>query len=396
MNKNRQILLLLEWYDYRIHQGVANIAKDEGWFLYCPSKSGANSKEVLDYWDGDGCILLLANQETIDFIKDSKKMISTPTVDFGLYDLRRDINRVVPDNQEVIRLAVDHFRDQGYKEIFTVSPGDNQMCQERYKYLKKFMETNGGKVNLLETASHSDRSFHISINDEIIKELEAIAIKRNLKSKDELSIGFFAYDDVMAAQMIRLLLHYDIRIPETIAVLGVDNDELVNSTLNIGLSSIDCDLVGLGERAAIELKNILNKKNQSSGKIIRHKPKGLIARRSTDCYAVKNPLVSEALYWIQNNFQKGILATNVAEALGVTQQGLQKAFHENYIRTPGQEIRYQRSMAVANLLECTNATLEEIAQNCGYYSVDTLINGFKEHFKTTPGKYRRDKKIKST
>ena len=55
----------------------------------------------------------------------------------------------------------------------------------------------------------------------------------------------------------------------------------------------------------------------------------------------------------------------------------------------GQEIRYRRAKAVANLLECTNATLNEIAKNCGYYSVDTLISGFKSVYKQTPGKYRQ-------
>ena len=107
---------------------------------------------------------------------------------------------------------------------------------------------------------------------------------------------------------------------------------------------------------------------------------------------MRNPLVSDALHWIHNNFHSGIQATDVAEAMGVTQQGLQKAFAANYLRSPGQEIRYQRIQAVAHLLSCTNARLEDIAENCGYYSVDTLINSFRKEFGTTPGKYRKQKR----
>ena len=44
---------------------------------------------------------------------------------------------------------------------------------------------------------------------------------------------------------------------------------------------------------------------------------------------------------------------------------------------------------MANLLETTDTSLEEIAKNCGYYSVDSLISAFKVLFDTTPGKYRR-------
>ena len=122
--------------------------------------------------------------------------------------------------------------------------------------------------------------------------------------------------------------------------------------------------------------------------IYRHAPKGVITRRSTDCYAVRNPLVSNALHWIQNNFYKGIQATDVASAMGVTQQGLQKAFATNYIRSPGNEIRHQRLEAVAYLLKTTNANLNTIAKNCGFYSVNSLINSFRKKYETTPGKFR--------
>ena len=63
----------------------------------------------------------------------------------------------------------------------------------------------------------------------------------------------------------------------------------------------------------------------------------------------------------------GIQATDVAEAMGVTQQGLQKAFANCYSKSPGQEIRYQRTHAVARLLQTTDANLDEIAKNCGYH-----------------------------
>ena len=130
--------------------------------------------------------------------------------------------------------------------------------------------------------------------------------------------------------------------------------------------------------------------------VIRQKPLGVISRQSTDCYAVRNPLVAEALHWIQHHFQRGIQATDVAEAVGITQQGLTKAFKESYIRSPGQEIRYQRARAVADLLKCTNATLTDISKNCGYCSVDTLINGFKAVYACTTGKMKAKSNSLST
>ena len=88
------------------------------------------------------------------------------------------------------------------------------------------------------------------------------------------------------------------------------------------------------------MHKLLSEKDlQENKEIFRHAPKGVITRRSTDCYAVRNPLVSNALHWIQNNFYKGIQATDVAAAMNVTQQGLQKAFASSYIRSP--EMKYE-------------------------------------------------------
>jgi LacI family transcriptional regulator len=203
-------------------------------------------------------------------------------------------------------------------------------------------------------------------------------------------VGFFAFQDTAAAEMISICLKNNLRVPENIAVLGVDNDDLVNKGLSVELSSVDSDQEGLGLTAAKTLQKLLDSNSTAtSGSILRHPPKGVVSRLSTDSYAVANPLVANALHWIKNNFYNGIQATDVAEAMGVTQQGLQKAFANCYSKSPGQEIRYQRTHAVAHLLQTTDANLDEIAKNCGYYSVNSLINSFRAEHGTTPGSYRK-------
>ena len=381
MLSKRYILLLLEWYDYRIHRGVAQIARENGWQLNCP-KNPVNNAGFLEDWKGDGCIALLECTETLAYFKTHK----IPLIDLGLAEHGLPIQRVVTDNQETARLAAEHFRDQGYREIFTLSPGGTKMYEERLNYFKKEVESEGGHVHVM-------KSNHI--HPGVIHELRAEAVRRN-RRLEEMSIGFFAFEDAMGAELISLLLKHELRVPGNVAVLGVDNDDLINSGLTLGLSSVDTDLEGLGKRAAQELNRLLsNPLKEDHPNVIRQKPRGVIARQSTDCYAVSNPLVAEALHWIQHHFQRGIQATDVAEAVGITQQGLQKAFKESYIRSPGQEIRYQRARAVADLLKCTNATLTDISKNCGYCSVDTLINGFKAVYACTPGKYRKQNQITS-
>jgi LacI family transcriptional regulator len=309
-----------------------------------------------------------------------------PLVDMGLGDHQLPIPRLVTDNDEIGRMAAEHFRDQGYKVAFTLSPGGVKMYEERLNAFKKHMEADGCKVIVLQSEGKTE--------SKVIGELAQIA-ESNGRKIEELSIGFFAYQDTTAAEMISICLQNDLRVPENVAILGVDNDDLINKGLTVELSSIDSDQEGLGREAANILVELLNNPSMyHSQKTIRHKPKGVVARQSTDCYAVENPLVAKALHWIKNNFYTGIQATDVANAMGVTQQGLQKAFSTSYSKSPGQEIRHQRTLAVSHLLTSSDATLEEISKNCGYCTVNSLINSFRSNFGTTPGKYRKAHKVK--
>ena len=378
MLKRKHILLLLEWYDYRIHRGVAKVAKENGWQLYCP-KDLSNTTSILNNWRGDGCIALLQCTKTLEYFRANKIQL----VDMGLGNHKLPIPRIVTDNQEIARLAADHFREHGYKEVFTLAPNKIKMYEERHEAFIHFMEADGGKVTTFRSAGRTE--------SRVIDELKQLAASHKRKL-EELSVGFFAYQDTLAAEMISICLQNDLRVPENIAILGVDNDDLVNQGLTVELSSVDSDQQGLGETAARTLQKLLeNPQPSKSQTIIRHPPQGVIARLSTDCYAVENPLVANALHWIKNNFYNGIQASDVATAMGVTQQGLQKAFANCYSKSPGQEIRHQRSLAVSHLLTSTDATLQEIAKNCGYCTVNSLINSFRTTFGTTPGRYRKKK-----
>ena len=63
-------------------------------------------------------------------------------------------------------------------------------------------------------------------------------------------------------------------------------------------------LEGLGRSATKLMHKLLAEENKGDEQeIYRHAPKRVITRRSTDCYAVRNPLVSNALL-VQNNFIK--------------------------------------------------------------------------------------------
>jgi len=368
--------LFLAWYDYRIHRGVAQVAREVGWHLICP-KSKEDRNRIKGGWQGDGCISLLERQEDLQNFCNG----GPPAVDLGLLGHSLPVSRIATDNSAIGQLAVQHFLDRGYREIFMASHQNIPMFKERFEAVRVGMEAKGGKVTLLKSSGETWAG--------VLDQLQGIAKSRN-SSIEELSIAFFAYEDYRAAELISLCLEKGLRVPENLAVLGVDNDDLINDGLAIGLSSVDSDQEGLGRKAALLLqKRMENPGETIDREILRHPPKGIITRNSTDGFAVRSPLVSKALYWIHGNYQLGIQAVDVAKAMEVTQQSLQKAFICHHRRSPGEEIRFQRVHAAAHMLRHSPATLVDIAEKCSFYTVDALITNFKKTFGVTPGQYRK-------
>ena len=92
--KIKQILLLLEWYDYRFHVGVAQIASEAGWQLHY-HKDWTRRESFMKGWKGDGCIALLNCNDTLEYFRTHQ----IPLVDLGLGQHNLRIPRVAPDNR---------------------------------------------------------------------------------------------------------------------------------------------------------------------------------------------------------------------------------------------------------------------------------------------------------
>jgi len=373
----KRILLFLDWYDYRIHRGVAQVARDAGWHLVCP-KSNDQKENTLESWDGDGCIALSNNPERFEPL--SRRNI--PLVDLGLSPHELPASRLVTDNFAIGRLAAEHFQDRGYSEVFLEPTHGVAMFEERLSAFKEKMEERKGKVTVL-----SDQGGPWA--KQFLQKLGQVATERNSSLK-EVSWAVLAYEDSRAAELVTLCLQEGVKIPQNLAILGIDNDDLINDGLAVPISSVDSDQEGLGRKAAEILRQRLDQPDLKwNRELQRHSPKGVIIRESTSRFAVRHPLLAESLQWICENFHKGVQAVDVARAMKVTQQRLQKEFASHHMRSLAEEIRYQRVEATSHHLLHSSLNISDIAELCGFYTVDSLITNFKKIHGITPGQFRK-------
>jgi LacI family transcriptional regulator len=355
----KRVLLVLSWYDYRHHAGVARYAAEHGWIL---EDAYTQIRALPDSWDGDGIISFHAqNAQFIEWLAKA----SVPVVDIGEYDKYSDLPRVRTDNAKIAGLAVDHFAQRGYKNVGFAWYLDNVIREQRSEAFRKAAESRG-----------------LRFFDAPIDRISS------LRDRQAFPIALLAATDGTAVRALRACEDSGILVPEEVALLGIDNFEYRCVPASVPLSSIDPGHEKEGYEAAAMLDRLMQGQKPSQ-KTVEVPPVGIIERDSTNMLAVKDIEVAIALRFIIQNFRKRVGLGNVAEATSISLRRLQTRFKEELGRTILQEINGRRVKHAQKLLAETTMKIRSIAAECGFGSAVKMIRVFKQYAGTSPKRYRK-------
>jgi len=182
----------------------------------------------------------------------------------------------------------------------------------------------------------------------------------------------------------------DIEVPREVAILGVDNDELVCGLSYPQLSSIALS----AERAGYEAAQVLDKlmKGQQiteTKKEVSVSPLDVVTRRSTDIMAIEDRQVADAVHFIRKHSREVILVNDVAQAVGLSRRALQQRFRKLLGHSVHEEIKYARVNQMAVMLTDTNLSISRIAKILGYPYPNNISRCFKQRKGISPSAYRR-------
>ena len=197
----------------------------------------------------------------------------------------------------------------------------------------------------------------------------------------------FAGNDQLALQVLDLCLRLDLAVPEQVAVLGVDDDELVRRLASPSLSSVRPG----GRRIGLGAADLLARMMDGEAVPIEPRllpPLGVATRQSTDVVAIEDPGVAVAMHFIRAHAHEPIGVGEVAEAAAVGRRTLERRFRDVLGRSPLEEIRRQRIERGRELLTETDLTIEEIARSCGFRTASRFWTVFREQTGRTPGEHR--------
>jgi LacI family transcriptional regulator len=200
-------------------------------------------------------------------------------------------------------------------------------------------------------------------------------------------IALMACDDNQGQHITEACRHAKIRIPEEVAILGVDNDEMLCEFSDPPLSSVGQDTEKGGYDAAKLLHHMMDNGIFEFYDIV-VRPTQVITRQSTDIYSTNDKNIAATLKYIHQNIDKKLQVDEIVKQVPLSRRTLEKRFLE---MTGLPIYKYIFSLRVEKLSQKlleTDLSVFEIALELGFTDSKNIARQFKQIKGCTPIEYR--------
>jgi LacI family transcriptional regulator len=387
IEKRKEVALLVEWsrnYGRGALKGIGHYVQVHGrWNIYHTERKLSDSAPTwLKNWKGDGIIVRIENPKLMQHIE----RIGVPTVNLFEPVGASGFPSILTNDESVARLAADHLIEQGFEHFAYCGLYGVTSSDQRSAYFAQYLATKGHEVIVYDNKKHARRAF-IPNGEE--SELRCENVTAWIASLPR-PVGLMACNDVRAHQIIMACAALNIAVPEEVAVIGVDNDEVVCELSWPPLTSIELDPAKVGFEAASLLDRLMRGVQPPCQPTL-IEPACLLPRQSTDIVATADTEVAEAIHFIRKHACDGIQVGDVLKHLSISRSTLERRFSRVLKRSPKQEIVNTQLRQVKQLLARTDYSLAHIAKLTGFRYVESMCCVFKRTTGRTPGKFRRSK-----
>ena len=286
---------------------------------------------------------------------------------------------VATDNQQLVEAALNHLRSKGLEYFAFYGFPEGEFWRWSKVREQAFLDYLN-KEQLAGSVYNGFEPFEQNWN-QIAAGLETWL--RQLPKP----AGILVATDARARHLLMVCEHIGVMVPEQVAVIGIDNEELTRYLSRISLSSVEQGTKAMGYEAA-KMMNQLLAGNLTSPRRIMVPPVTVHARESSDYRSLKDPLVMQAMSFIRSHACHSIKVEDVLLHLGVSRTNIENKFRQETGQTIHQAIFDFKLAKAKKLLAETHFDMKNIADQCGYPSVQYLYAIFKRIFNMTPLQYR--------
>lgn len=381
-------------YDRLIIAGVAQFARERTrWSLYV-EEDPLQKLPDLARWHGQGIVANFDDRRVATAIRGLGIPVVGVGGGYGWHDAASGIPYIYTDNAAIGRLGAEHLLACGFETLaFCGYPRTTTSgwSEERAAAFAQACEKAGRPCHAF-MGRHGNARRWADLQGELTRWLTQLPKP----------LGLMACNDVRARHVLEACRTLGLRVPHDVAVIGVDNDEIICELTDPPLSSIDQAARRIGYEAAALLDRLMHAASDSTDRRRGGKPRrastvsqrivlppiGVVARASTDTLATSDPAVVETLHALRRTPWMRPAVEALAAAVGLSRTGLDARFkaavgrsiHEEYIRL--------RLTATRRLITGSDLPLKTVASRSGFPSVQYMTTFVRRHTGLTPARLR--------
>ena len=201
-------------------------------------------------------------------------------------------------------------------------------------------------------------------------------------------IAIMACDDNQGNLLLQACEFCGLHVPYDVAVIGVDNDEILCNMSNPAMSTINVDIERGGLDTAVMVDRMA-KDPSYKGEDIILKPLTVVERLSSSIFATNDKEILMALRFIQANVDSKLQVTDVLKNVPVSRRLLEQRFKKMTGMTIYNYISVQRIERFAQLLISSNDSITDIAARLDEFDTKNISRRFKEIKGCTPTEFRK-------
>jgi LacI family transcriptional regulator len=384
-----RVALLIESsraYGRGLLQGIAAYARAHGpWSIYQHERAlGDDAPPWMKGWQGDGVIARVESRK----LSRRLQRLRLPTVDLrGLHDMPA-VPLIETNDRLVVRMALDHLIDRGFEHLAFCGYHGANYSDRRLQYFREMLAGHSHEPLVYENPVVSRRK--LPVGDTATIEAGGLLYEDKIAAwltSLPRPVGIVACNDTRGRQVLSACREHAIAVPDEVAVIGVDNDQVLCELSDPALTSVEPDTYRIGYEAAAMLEAMIRTKKKPPAKTFID-PLGVVTRRSTDALAIADRDVAAAVRFIREHACEGIGVEDVLDHVTLSRSTLERRFAAFLGRPPKAEILRVQIERIKHLLADTAYPLARVAEIAGFKHVEHMCTLFRNKTGQTPSTYR--------
>ncbi len=361
-------------YARRLLAGIhAHLRAHEPWTVFLPEHGrGRPPLEALARWRGDGMIARIETPAIARTVVALQRSQGVPVIDVSAARLVPGVPYVETDDAAIAAVAAEHFAERDFRQVAFL--GDS-----------RFRWSENRRMAFVTAATA--RAMTVAVFRHVRGYDDDEAVEAWLVSLPK-PVGLFCCYDLRGRQALDACRRAGIAVPDEVAVLGVDDDELLCGLSSPPLSSVIPDARGAGRMAAKLLERLM------LGEVLDRQewllpPIGISPRLSSDVLAIQDELVVAAVRRIREQACRGLRVAELVKALKTTRRVLEARFKSRVGHTPHKEILRVQLRRVEMLLRETDLPLAVISARAGFRHAEYMTVAFRRQHGLPPNAWRK-------